>query len=51
MIGNVIVLGSVALGVAFTIVWWLRPDVRARIELPKHRFLEDARRYDRSIHG
>jgi len=50
MITDVIVLGSMGLGLAFTVAWWLRPDLRAWIEQPKYRFLERARRYDRSIH-
>ena len=50
MITELIVLGSMALGLAFTVVWWLRPELRARIEQPKHPFLTRARRYDRTLH-
>ena len=45
---DVIVLGSIAFGAAFVLVWLLRPDVRVWLEQPKHRFHEDTRRYDRA---
>lgn len=43
-----IVFGSAALGLAFVIAWLLRPDLRAWLEQPKHRFQGDVRRYDES---
>jgi hypothetical protein len=45
---DVIVLGSIAFGAAFVVVWLLRPDVRVWLEQPKHRFQEDTQRYDRA---
>ena len=44
---DVIVFGSIAFAAAFVLVWLLRPDVRAWLEQPKHRFQDAARRYDR----
>jgi hypothetical protein len=44
---DLIVLGSIAFGLAFVVVWLLRPDVRAWLEQPKHRFQDQTRRYDR----
>jgi hypothetical protein len=44
---DVIVFGSMLLSGVFVLVWLLRPDVRAWVEQPKHRFGEAARRYDR----
>jgi hypothetical protein len=46
---EVIVLAAVGFALAFVLVWLLRPDVRARLEQPKHRFQDDARRYDRAV--
>lgn len=43
-----IVFGSAALALAFVIAWLLRPDLRAWLEQPKHRFQGDVRRYDES---
>ena len=45
---DLIVLGSIAFGVVFLLVWLLRPDVRAGLEQPKHRFHDETRRYDRA---
>jgi hypothetical protein len=45
---DVIVFGSIAFGAAFVLVWLLRPDVRAWLEQPKHRFHENTRQYDRA---
>ena len=45
---DVIVLASMAFGAAFLLVWLLRPDVRAWLERPKHRFQDETRRYDRA---
>lgn len=44
---DVIVFGSIAFAVVFVLVWVMRPDVRAWIEQPKHRFHDETRRYDR----
>jgi hypothetical protein len=41
-----IVFGSAAFGMAFVLAWLLRPDLRAWLEQPKHRFDADVRRYD-----
>jgi hypothetical protein len=43
-----IVFGSAALGLAFVIAWLLRPDLRASVEQPKHRFQDDVRHFDDS---
>jgi hypothetical protein len=48
VIAGAIVLLSLALGAAFAVVWLARPDVRARIERPKHRFQSRVRQYDRA---
>lgn len=45
---DVIVFGSIAFAVAFVLVWLLRRDVRVWLEQPKHRFQDDALRYDRA---
>ena len=45
---NIIVFGSIAFGVAFMLVWLLRPDIREWLEQPKHRFQDETRRYDRA---
>jgi hypothetical protein len=45
---DLIVLGSIAFGAAFVLVWLLRPDIRASLEQPKHRFQDETRRYDRA---
>lgn len=47
MMAAIIIAGSVALAIAYALVWWLRPDLRRRIEAPGQRFALDARRYDR----
>jgi len=47
MIAEIIVLGSVGLAIVFTIAWLLRPDLRAWIERPNHRFQAELRQYDR----
>ncbi len=46
---EIIVLGTIGCAAAFVLVWLLRPDLRAWLEQPKHRFQDDARRYDRSV--
>jgi hypothetical protein len=48
MMAGVIVFGSVAFAVALVVAWLLRPDLRAWMEQPKHRFQDDVRRYDDS---
>jgi hypothetical protein len=48
MMADVIVFGTAAFGVAFVVAWLLRPDLRAWMEQPKHRFQDDVRRYDES---
>jgi hypothetical protein len=48
VIAEVIVLGSIALAVAFALGWIASPDLRTRIEEPKHRFLAGIRQYDRN---
>lgn len=47
MITDAIVGASVALSLAFAAVWLFRPDLRAWIEQPKHRFQDHVERYDR----
>jgi hypothetical protein len=49
MMAATIVIGAIGLAVAFALVWLVRPDVRAWLEQPKHRFHDDARRYDRAV--
>jgi hypothetical protein len=49
MIATLIVLGSIAFGAAFVLIWFVRPDVRAWIESPKHTFQANVRRYDRAV--
>jgi hypothetical protein len=44
-----IVIGTIAFGAGLVAAWLLRPDLRAWIEQPKHRFQDDARRYDRAV--
>jgi hypothetical protein len=51
MIANLIVLGSILFGVAFLLIWLLRPEVRTWVEKPKHRFQANVRRYDRDGGG
>lgn len=48
---GVIVFGSLLFAVAFVLVWGLRPDVRAWLEHPKHRFQDATRQYDREAGG
>ena len=43
---DVIVFGTAAFGIGFTIAWLWRADLRAWMEQPKHRFQDDVRRYD-----
>ena len=46
VVTNVIVGSSLLAGLAFLVMWAVRPDLRWRVEAPKHRFLETLRRYD-----
>lgn len=47
-----LVLGlALALAAVFVATWLLRPELRRRIEQPKHQFDERLRRYDRSLRG
>ena len=49
MTAGLVVAAALLLGLAFTAAWLLRPDLRERIERPKHRFHDDVRRYDRGL--
>ena len=49
MITTTIVTASIALALAFSVAWVLRPGLRARIEHPKHEFQRRLRRYDRTM--
>ena len=46
---DAIVFTAAAATVAFVIAWLIRPDLRAWIERPKHRFQENVRRYDKEV--
>lgn len=46
MISDLVVWASVAFAVVFVAAWAASPALRARIERPKHRFLEAAQGYD-----
>jgi hypothetical protein len=37
------------LALVFTIVWIARPNLRRRIEAPKHDFLRQVQRYNRQV--
>ena len=47
----VIVVGSIAAAGVLVLAWLLWPDLRARMEQPKTRFQDDARRYDHVVRG
>ena len=47
MIAELILAGAAAFAVALALAWWLRPDLRAWLEQPKHRLQADLLRYDR----
>ena len=49
MITTIIVVASLALAVAFTLAWLLKPGLREQIEAPKHLFHDQVRQYDESI--
>ena len=47
MMEGIIVGGAIVFAAAFTLTWLARPDLRAWIEQPKHRFQANVRQYDR----
>ena len=49
MISTFIVISSMVLALVFTIVWIARPNLRRRIEAPKHDFLRQVQRYNRQV--
>jgi len=49
MITTIIVASSLALAIAFTLAWLLRPQLRAQIEAPKHLFQNQVQQYDRGL--
>jgi hypothetical protein len=55
MIAAVIVCGAAAFALAFTAAYLVRPELRAWIEQPKHRFQSAVQQYDRDqvsgMHG
>jgi beta-lactamase regulating signal transducer with metallopeptidase domain len=51
MISNFIVISSIILALAFTIVWIVRPNLRRRIEEPKYFFLQQVQQYNRRVSG
>jgi len=51
MIAEMIVLGSAVFGAAFVLAWLVRPDLRAWLEAPKHRFHANVQKYDQSTVG
>jgi len=46
MISAIVIVSSLVLAIAFLAAWALRPDLREEIELPKHWFQDQLRRYD-----
>jgi hypothetical protein len=44
---DIIVWSAIGILAAFTGVWLLRPDLRAWIEQPKYRFLEQAKQFEK----
>ena len=49
MISNLIVFSTLFLGALFTVLTIIRPEFRARIEQPKHAFLQQLSMYEKSI--
>ena len=49
MITTIIVVASLALAVAFTLAWLLKPGLREQIEAPKHLFHDRVRQYDQGL--
>ena len=47
MIAGLIVGGALTFGIAFSLAYLLRRDLRAWIEQPKYRFHRSVQRYDR----
>lgn len=50
MITNFIIASSVILALAFVIAWIVSPELRRRIESPKHAFQDQLERYNRHCH-
>ena len=50
MIANLIVASSLVFAAVFFVFWLVRPDLRAWIERPKHRFLANVQSYDQGRH-
>jgi len=50
MITNFIIGSSVILALAFVIAWIISPELRRRIESPKHAFQDQLERYNRHCH-
>lgn len=48
MIASIIVFGSIVFAAGFCLAWLVRPEVRAWLETPKHRFQASVRQYDQS---
>lgn len=48
MITAIVILGSIALAVAFAAAWAFKPSLRRDIESPKYWFNDQARQYDRT---
>ena len=48
MMADIIVFGSIGLSALFAAAWAVSPPLRAWIERPKHRFLNDVTEYDRA---
>ena len=51
MITTIIVVSSLAFGVAFVLAWCVSPGLRQWVERPKYRFLTRAQAYDRTRGG
>ncbi|GJM11824.1 MAG: hypothetical protein DHS20C12_02270 [Pseudohongiella sp.] len=49
MISNLIVFSTLFLAALFTLLYLVRPDFRARIEMPKTTFLRQLSMYDDAI--
>jgi uncharacterized protein (DUF2236 family) len=49
MMTTIIVVASLAFGVALTLAWLLKPQLRAQIEAPKHFFQDRVQQYDRTL--
>jgi hypothetical protein len=47
MISSIIIIASLVLAGAFLLTWLARPELRRRIERPKHLFAEQIEQYDR----